>query len=115
MNSTRRGSLLALGAMLALSACGAPKGGPAPGRTYTVTVNQLAFAPKVITAQVGDTIVWDNKDILRHSATAADASFDLDLPPGAVARTILKTPGAIKYACKYHPNMTGEINVASKG
>ncbi len=113
MISTRR-LALALGATLALATCGAPKGGAA-GRTYTVTIAQLAYVPRVVTAQVGDTIVWDNKDILRHTATDAGGAFDFDLVPGATARTILTTPGAIKYVCRYHPGMTGEINVASRG
>ena len=105
-----------LGAALALSACGAPKGGgTAAGRNHTITINQLAFSPQTVTAQVGDTIVWDNKDILRHSATAQNGAFDVDLQPGATARTVLAAPGLVRYVCRYHPGMTGVINVASKG
>jgi plastocyanin len=59
----------------------------------------------------GDVITWDNRDILRHSATASDHSFDADLPPGAKARTVLTRSGAISFVCRYHPGMRGVLQV----
>jgi len=39
---------------------------------------------------VNDIVEWVNADIFQHTATAADGSFDVDLPAGAKGRTILK-------------------------
>ena len=52
-----------------------------------------------------------NRDFLRHSATAADHSFDVDLPPGAKATMALKKSGAIPFFCRYHPGMRGVLQV----
>lgn len=107
--------IVAFGAATVLSACGAQKGASPPARTITVTVSQLVFVPDITRAKVGDTIVWVNKDVLRHSATAAAGAFDVDLPPGATGRTVLTQPGVVKFSCRYHPGMTGEVHVAAKG
>ena len=110
----RKGApILAIGAALALAACG-PNHAPAPA-VHTVVIDQLAFSPKVTTANTGDVMVWVNKDILRHSATDPSGAFDVDLPAGATAKIVLKQAGSIKYACRYHPGMTGTISVAEKG
>lgn len=59
----------------------------------------------------GDSITWVNRDFLRHTATAADHSFDADLPPGANATVTLKKAGAIAFSCRYHPGMRGVLQV----
>ena len=41
----------------------------------------------------------------------ANHSFDADLPPGAKATTVLKSAGAIAFACRYHPGMRGVLHV----
>lgn len=110
----RKGApILAIGAALALAAC-SPNHAPAPA-IHTVVIDQLAFSPRATTANVGDVMVWVNKDILRHSATDAGGAFDVDLPAGATAKIVLEKAGSIKYACRYHPGMTGTISVAEKG
>jgi plastocyanin len=52
-----------------------------------------------------------NRDILKHSATAADHSFDADLPAGAKVRTVIRHSGAIPFVCRYHPGMRGTLQV----
>ncbi len=60
----------------------------------------------------GDTVEWTNSDILQHTATATDGSFDGDLPAGATGRTILKRAGGVTYVCRFHPGMKGRLEVA---
>ena len=79
--------------------------------SYTIVIAQLKFGPAPSQVHVGDTIVWENRDILRHSATAADHSFDVDLQPGAKARTILKKKGSVAFFCRYHPGMRGALHI----
>jgi plastocyanin len=81
-------------------------------KVYTVTVQQLAFAPIPSGLRVGDTIEWVNNDILLHSATAKDNSFDVELQPKAHVRMVLKEAGTFAFFCRYHPGMTGTLVVA---
>ncbi|MGH6851139.1 MAG: hypothetical protein ACREDD_11950 [Methylocella sp.] len=61
---------------------------------------------------MGDIVEWTNSDILRHTATATDGSFDVDLPAGAKGRAIMKRAGSITYFCRFHPGMKGRLEVA---
>ena len=64
-----------------------------------------------MTAKVGDTIRWDNKDFVAHTATATDKSFDVMLPPGKTGSTVVTKVGTFDYFCKFHPNMKGKVTV----
>ncbi len=103
----RRFSWLAPTLLATLAAC-APQ--PA-ARAYQVVIDNLAFAPTTVTARVGDTVQWYNKDPFLHSATASDASFDVNLPPNASGQFVLSRAGVISYVCRYHPGMKGQIVV----
>jgi plastocyanin len=81
-------------------------------RTYTVVIDGMKFGPLPPVVKLGDTIIWVNRDIFQHSATAANGSFDVDLKPGAKARIVLKTVGSIPFICRYHPGMRGVLKVA---
>jgi plastocyanin len=100
-----------------LAACGgavllglSTAAGAAP-QTYTVVIDKMKFGPLPTGLHKGDTIVWINRDFLRHTATAADHSFDLDLPAGAKGTTVIKRSGAIPFTCRYHPGMRGVLQV----
>jgi plastocyanin len=80
-------------------------------RTYTIVLNKLKFGPLPAQLHRGDSIIWINRDFLRHSATASDHSFDVDLPAGAKGRTVLKKAGSIPFVCRYHPGMRGILVV----
>lgn len=84
---------------------------PASAAQYTIVLNDMKFGPVPAELHVGDTVVWQNNDIFRHSATARDKSFDLDLPPQGQATLGLKTAGDINFYCKFHPGMTGTLVV----
>lgn len=72
---------------------------------------KTAFGPLPALLHKGDTIVCMNRDFVRHTATASDHSFDVDLPANAKSRTILKKSGAIPSGCRYHPGMRGVLEV----
>ena len=84
---------------------------PAAAAQYTIVLDKMKFGPVPAELHVGDTIIWQNNDIFRHSATARDKSFDLDLPPKTEATLELKTAGNIDFYCKFHPGMTGTLMV----
>lgn len=107
---TRRAALLTVAASAAAAAA-LPVA--ARARTHTIVMEKMRFGPSPTSLRVGDTIVWVNRDLFRHTATARNRSFDVDLAPGASGRTILRTPGTVDYICRFHPGMTGRLVVAS--
>ncbi|MGN6100360.1 MAG: cupredoxin domain-containing protein [Devosia sp.] len=76
---------------------------------YTVVIDQMKFGPLPATLHPGDTIVWQNNDVLHHSATARDKSFDLDLPAHSSATLTVGAVGTVPFYCKFHPGMTGTL------
>ena len=87
-----------------------PPASAAP-RTHTVVIDKMKFGAMPTGLHAGDRIVWVNKDMFRHTATAKDGSFDIDLKPGATGVTILKA-GAISVVCRYHPGMRAMLKVS---
>jgi len=102
---------LLLGAAAAAAAALASPASAAP-RVFTIALDKMKFGPAPAGLHVGDRIVWVNRDFIRHSATAADRSFDLDLPAGKSGAVVLRKAGAIVVACKFHPGMKLQLNVA---
>ncbi|GAA0328839.1 hypothetical protein GCM10009087_43820 [Sphingomonas oligophenolica] len=51
----------------------------------------MAFGAPPPDLHVGDTILWVNRDLFRHTATARDGGFDPDLSPAGTARLVLKS------------------------
>lgn len=98
----------ALGFLLAGAA---PPSAPQALRSFTIEIKDFAFGAAPSGIHTGDAVEWVNNDILLHSVTAQDKSFDIDIAPGARARLVMKKTGVIRYFCKYHPGMTGEIAV----
>ena len=106
-------SIIAASAALALGLLAfAPVSLGGEPHLYVIEVNKLAFGQSPAGIHLNDIVEWRNMDIFRHSATASDASFDIDLPPGGKGQTIVKRTGVIDYSCKFHPGMKGRIDVA---
>jgi plastocyanin len=79
--------------------------------TIQITMENLVIAPAQVTAKVGDTIEWINKDILAHTATARNGDWDVMLPPKKNGTLVLKKAGSIEYYCRFHPNMKATLTV----
>lgn len=101
---------LLLAVSLALLAGGI---GSAQAETITVTVDKMAFSPADISAKVGDTIEWVNKDSFAHTATVKNG-WEVMLPVKKSGSMVVDKAGTIAYICRFHPNMKGTITVAAK-
>ncbi len=107
--------VLALGAVGGLGVAARPAGTGAAGRagapvTHTVTIDASSYRPARLAVHVGDTVVWVNKDVIPHTATAADKRFDSQtIAAGASWRLTIEAKGATDYTCLFHPTMTGRI------
>lgn len=109
----RIGLAPAIAASLAASLSTAVPAAAAP-RTHVVVMGKMKFGPLPANVRKGDSIVWVNRDMFRHTATAANGSFDVDLPPGKRATTVIRSSGAVPFVCKYHPGMRGVLQVAPR-
>ncbi|HEY0852095.1 MAG TPA: cupredoxin domain-containing protein [Bradyrhizobium sp.] len=84
---------------------------PAHAATIQIVMQNLAFVPLEISAKVGDTIEWVNKDAFLHSATARNGDFDVNLPPKKTVTSVLSKAGTVEYYCRYHPNMKAVLKI----
>lgn len=82
----------------------------APPKTHQVVIDKMRFRPMPAGVRAGDTIIWINRDIVRHTATARGA-FDVDLPAKAVGRSKVAKAGTVKVICRYHSGMTAMLKV----
>lgn len=106
---TRRSALGVIAGLAVLPASAALARAP---KTHTITMARMRFGPTPAGIRVGDTILWVNQDMFRHTATARNDSFDVDLARGESGRTVMRTAGTFPYFCRFHPGMTGVIQVA---
>jgi plastocyanin len=81
---------------------------PAGAATITIVMQDLVITPAEVSAKVGDTIEWVNKDIVAHTATATGGDFDVMLPPNKSGSVVQKA-GTISYYCRFHPNMKAAL------
>lgn len=86
---------------------------PAQAETIQVTIDNLVFSPAKIEAKVGDTIEWVNKDPFAHTATV-EGGWEVMIPPKETASKVVEKAGQVDYYCRFHPNMTGSIDVAAQ-
>jgi putative membrane protein len=79
-------------------------------RTHVVTIAGMEFTPATLDVVRGDTVVWINKDIVPHTATAASGKFDSGKIEAQNSwRYLVRSSGRFSYACSYHPTMTGLV------
>ena len=100
--------LLACFAVLLLPS---PPAAAAP-RTHVVVIDKMKFGPVPQAVRAGDRIRWVNRDMFRHTATAKQGGFDVDLPPGATKVTTVGRAGTFAVICRYHPGMRATLRVS---
>ena len=84
---------------------------PAHAATIQIMMQDLVFAPAEVSAKVGDTIEWVNKDVFAHTATARNGDFDVNLPPKKTVTSVLNKAGTVEYYCRFHPNMKAVLQI----
>lgn len=96
---------------LAAPACAAPHG-VAPV-AHVVIIEGMRFTPQVVQVQPGDTITWENRDLVAHNVTAKAITLRSgDLAPGQSWRYTMPPGSSFDYACTLHPVMTGRVELA---
>ena len=109
-------SLLLALLILPLAACGG--GGTSATPTVPiasvpsgkVTIQGFAFSPASITVNVGDTVIWENKDSVGHTITGTVWDSG-NLGSGKTYSRKFDTAGTYNYHCSIHSSMTGTVIV----
>jgi plastocyanin len=105
----KSGARALCGALVALSLTASAAAGP--GVSHTVTIENMQFHPQELTVHRGDRIVWENKDLFPHTATA-DKVFDSgSIASNASWSYVATRTGEYAYACTFHPTMKGKLKV----
>ena len=77
---------------------------------YIVEISGFEFKSQKIQVNPGDTVTWINRDIVPHTATAIDHSWDTgEIKPNDSKTITVTETFTRKYLCIYHPVMEGEI------
>ena len=75
-----------------------------------IEIRDFAFVAERQTVSPGDIVVWRNLDIVPHSATASDGSWDSGLiAAGDSWETVVTDDMALAYYCRYHPSMEAAL------
>lgn len=84
-------------------------------KEHIVEIRNLEFIPKELVVAPGDTIIWINHDIIPHTVTAGDESWDSDLVEAEGQwQTIVKANMHETYFCRYHPSMKAKLRIVSR-
>lgn len=75
----------------------------------------VRFDPDTLVVAVGDTVEWDNRDIVPHTSTADDSAWaSPGIPPDSSWSTVFEMAGAHPYHCGYHPTMKARLVVRGR-
>lgn len=106
-----RAALLPAALCCLMTAAAAP---PPPSTEHVIEMARMRFGPAPANLKVGDTIVWLNRDIVPHTATARDRSFDVTIQSRKSVRVTVRRAGTIAIYCRFHPAMKGVLRVAAR-
>lgn len=115
--SGRAGWIVSAVLLLVAGACSPRGGGDARSRRdaasavrHHVIVHGVRFDPESLAVAVGDTVEWDNRDLVPHTSIAPDGAWSSgNIAPDSSWSTVIARPGVTAYTCSYHPTMKGKI------
>jgi plastocyanin len=108
----QRSALVLVGLLLSSGVVSMMADANARPKTYVVTIENMRFSPDALSVQRGDRVVWVNKDLFAHTATAVTKAFDShNIEPNASWTYVARTPGEYAYVCALHPTMKARLTV----
>ena len=89
--------------------------GDQTSKNHTVEIRDLGFKPNELEVSPGDTITWINYDIVPHTATSDDESWDSGLiAQDGKWQSVVKEDMMTSYFCRYHPTMKATLKINKK-
>jgi plastocyanin len=108
----RRKLLVALLATILMPGASAPAFAGAKPRYQVITIEAMRFSPGALEVNVGDTVVWKNKDPFPHNVVADGNAFhSADIQADGSWSFKPAKAGQYPYVCSLHPGMRGMIVV----
>ena len=98
-------------ALVAAVACGAAAASMRTSGRTEIAMRGNSFRPRRAEILVGDTVVWVNRDIVRHDAVKPGLFDSGELRGGESFAWVAADTGLIEYRCTIHQRMRGEIMV----
>ena len=81
-------------------------------RRVVVEIRAFEFRPERPTVAVGDVVIFKNYDIVPHTVTATDDSWDSGLIPAGAEWAQRVSEGMVAaYYCSYHPTMSALLRI----
>src|SRR5687767_9498701 len=69
-------------------------------RKHVIEIKSFEYNPGSLRAHLGDTIVWVNRDVVPHTATADSRKWDTGtIARGAVGTVVMRRTGDQTYFC----------------
>lgn len=75
-----------------------------------IVMENFLFYPKILTVNVGTTVVWINQDAAAHDIKSETFSSPV-LSRNDQFQYTFSTKGTFNYSCGIHPSMTGTVVV----
>jgi len=81
---------------------------------HAISIRGMQFDPANVRAAIGDTVRWTNHDLVPHTVSAGNGTFDSgSVAPDSSWSFVLRTAGEVEYACRFHPTMRGRIEAVA--
>ncbi len=82
-------------------------------RTHIIEIHKMAFQTIAQAIRIGDSITWLNRDIVPHTATARDKSWDSGMLRTGESFTLsINSQTMLDYFCLYHRQMQAKLTLA---
>ncbi len=81
-------------------------------QTHIIDIHKMKFQTPILKAKIGDTITWVNKDVVPHTVTALDKSWNSGrLKKGESFTLTISVETRLEYFCLYHRQMKAKITL----
>jgi plastocyanin len=81
-------------------------------RVHQVEIYQFKFVPATLHIKPGDTVVWTNRDIVPHTATASNDSWGSgEVLTGQSRSASFNKDTVLSYYCRFHPTMKATLQI----
>ena len=108
-----RNSVAAAAATVSALRVGTASSFAAAPTNHSVNIVDFAFSPEVLSVRQGDRVTWTNLDIVPHTATAEDGSWDTgEIEPNGRFEMEIVAGMSERYFCRFHPAMSAAFRVS---
>lgn len=108
LNNIKISIALLVGILFSVSSCTSPK--KESPKTYKVEIAQMQFQPAELTVRKGDTVLFENKDMVAHDVTEVNKAWtSSELSSGSSWKWVATK--SADYYCNIHLVMRGKIIV----